>query len=217
MNKDWSELNKLMQKQLKKPTFLEGINSLLELRETLMNEILSWKKILKNEDYYAIPFINANGYHNKTIAYSLWHIFRIEDIVVNTLIKNEEQIFFKENYQRKINSSIITTGNELVKEEIAEFSKNLDIEELYGYIFSVKISTDNWLKKIDFSDLNRKFCLEDISRIKELEVVSNEENAVWLIDYWCNKDIKGIIKMPLSRHWIMHIEASIRIIQGLKK
>jgi len=29
----------------------------------------------------------------------------------------------------------------LVKEEIAEFSKNLDIEELYGYIFSVKISS----------------------------------------------------------------------------
>lgn len=38
-----------------------------------------------------------------------------------------------------------------------------------------------------------------------------EESAVWLIDYWCSKDISGLIKMPLSRHWIMHIEAANRI------
>ncbi|MDD6401173.1 MAG: phage head-tail adapter protein, partial [Lachnospiraceae bacterium] len=36
-------------------------------------------------------------------------------------------------------------------------------------------------------------------------------SAVWLIDYWCSKDISGLIKMPLSRHWIMHIEAANRI------
>ncbi len=31
------------------------------------------------------------------------------------------------------------------------------------------------------------------------------------IDYWCNKDIRGLIQMPFSRHWIMHIEACLRI------
>lgn len=36
-------------------------------------------------------------------------------------------------------------------------------------------------------------------------------NAVWLIDYWCNKDIRGLIQMPFSRHWIMHTEACLRI------
>ncbi|MDD6404400.1 MAG: phage head-tail adapter protein, partial [Clostridiales bacterium] len=51
----------------------------------------------------------------------------------------------------------------------------------------------------------------DKKRISELGVVSADESAVWLIDYWCSKDISGLIKMPLSRHWIMHIEASNRI------
>ena len=37
------------------------------------------------------------------------------------------------------------------------------------------------------------------------------ENAVWLIDYWCKKDVRGLIQMPFSRHWIMHIEACERI------
>lgn len=41
--------------------------------------------------------------------------------------------------------------------------------------------------------------------------MSEDENAYWLIDYWCGKNIKGLIQMPFSRHWIMHVEACIRI------
>ena len=90
MNKEWSELNKTMQAQLKKrDTFDEGIATLLELRKQLWNTILSYKKELSREDFDSIPFINADGYHSKTIAYSLWHVFRIEDICAHTLIKGD--------------------------------------------------------------------------------------------------------------------------------
>jgi len=211
MNKEWSEIQKSIQKQLNKASFPEGIRLLLNLREILMQEVLSWKEELKEEDYYAIPFINANGYHSKTIAYSLWHIFRIEDIVVHTLIKNDRQVFFDGYYQKKINTPIITTGNELVKSQIAEFSKRLNVDALYEYIKAVKESTDEWLKSIDFADLKRRFNDSDKNRIRKLHVVSMDGRASWLVDYWCDKDIKGLLLMPLSRHWIMHIEAGIRI------
>ncbi|MGN1457843.1 MAG: phage head-tail adapter protein [Acutalibacteraceae bacterium] len=211
MNKEWSEINKKMHSQLNKTSFSKGIDTLLELRETLMREVMSWKNVLKEKDYYAIPFINADGYHSKTIAYSLWHIFRIEDIVVHTLIKNDEQIFFSDSSQQKMNAPIITTGNELKKEQIYEFSKCLNIDALYEYITAVKKSTDIWLKSIDFTELKRKFDDTDKNRIKTLNVISPDEQAIWLVDYWCNKNVKGLIQMPLSRHWIMHIEASIRI------
>ena len=36
---------------------------------------------------------------NKTIAYSIWHIFRIEDIVAHILISEDEQVFSTVNYQ----------------------------------------------------------------------------------------------------------------------
>ena len=42
MNKEWSELNKKMQSQLKKAdTYRDGINTLFELRNKLMQEMLS--------------------------------------------------------------------------------------------------------------------------------------------------------------------------------
>ena len=139
MNKEWSELNKLMQSQIKKrDTYEEGIDILLALRDVLWDTVSSFKEELNREEFNAIPFINADGYHNKTIAYSLWHIFRIEDIVAHTLIKGDEQVFFREGYQKRINSPVITTGNELVKQEIADFSEQLDLDELYSYLSDVK-------------------------------------------------------------------------------
>lgn len=42
----------------------------------------------------------------------------------------------------------------------------------------------------------RKECL------KSLNVVSTDEDAIWLIDYWCKKDIRGLFQMPFSSHWI---------------
>ena len=212
MNKEWSELNKLMQIQIKKKdTYDSGIGTLFSLRDNLWDMIISFKDELSREEFNAIPYINAEGYHSKTIAYSLWHIFRIEDIVAHTLIKGDEQVFFREGYQKRINSPIITTGNELVKQEIADFSEQLDLDELYSYLSDVKRSTESILRDLSYDDLRKKISAERKERLESLSVVSKEESAIWLIDYWCNKDIRGLIQMPFSRHWIMHIEACLRI------
>ena len=212
MNKEWSELNKTMQAQLKKKdTFEDGIASLFELRNSLWDTILSYKKELKREDFDAIPFINADGYHSKTIAYSLWHIFRIEDICAHTLVKGDEQIFFKKGYQEKIGSPIITTGNELAGQEIADFSKQLDLDGLYAYMLDVKKSTEKIIKGLSFEDTKAKISDARKKELEDLHVVSEDESAIWLIDYWCKKDVRGLIQMPFSRHWIMHIEACGRI------
>jgi hypothetical protein len=212
MNTEWSDLNKKMHIHIrKKSTFHAGIDILLELRKELMKQIMSFKELLNREDFNEMPFINAKGYHNKTIAYSLYHIFRIEDIVSNSLIKKREQIFFKDNYGERMKSPIMTTGNELVKQEISIFSSKLNLDELYQYISDVDVSTTQLLKELSYEDLKIKMIEQDKELLKSLDVVSNDDNALWLIDYWCDKNIQGLILMPFSRHWIMHIEASLRI------
>ena len=217
MNKEWSELNRSMQTQLrKKDTYNSGIDLLFKLRDRLMETLLSFKEELERDDFNAIPFINADGYHSKTIAYSLWHIFRIEDIVAHTLINDDEQIFFSGNYKDRINSPIITTGNELVGQDIADFSAQLNIDELYTYIVAVTKSTESVLSQLPFDMLKNKISPERKERLISLNTVSTDENASWLIDYWCSKDIRGLIQMPFSRHWIMHTEACLRIKNKLK-
>ena len=214
MNKEWSELNKQMQVLLrKKDTFTDGINVCLTLRNTLSGSVEKLCGKLSDEQYSLMPYPNANGYHCKTIAYSIWHIARIEDITAHTLICNDEKVLFRDNHLKAPCSPIITTGNEIT--QITAFSQSLNIAELLRYAADVKASTDKLLSKLSFEQSKRKFSTADKERVIASKSVSEDENAVWLIDYWCGKDIAGIIKMPFTRHLIMHIEAMMRIAQKI--
>ncbi|MBQ3268449.1 MAG: phage head-tail adapter protein [Clostridia bacterium] len=215
MNREWSEQNKRMQTLLKKSTFEQGVGALLDLREALMDGMRAWRTALSDDDYSAMPFKGAQGYHSKTVAYSIWHVMRIEDIVVNTLIREKDEVLFAGDFLRRTGSPIITTGNELAGEAIAAFSRQLDIDALYDYAGAVREGSDGWLRSMHSDDLKRRFTDGDRDRIQALGVVSPDESACWLIDYWCGKDVAGLLKMPLSRHWIMHIEAANRIIDRL--
>ena len=216
MNRAWADQNKEMQSLLKKATFSQGIDALLSLREELAAEMRRWRETLRDADYSAQPFPGAKGYHSKTVAYSIWHIIRIEDIVVNPLIRGREDVLSAGGWLEKTGSPIITTGNELAGEEIAAFSRALNVDGLQAYAEAVRESTDRWLRTLRYEDLKRRFSQEDQERLRKLQVVSPAESAEWLIGYWCGKDVAGLIKMPLSRHWIMHIEAAERIISRIK-
>lgn len=115
-----------------------------------MDTLLNMKSELSRDDFNSRPFPNVNGYHSKTIAYSIWHIFRIEDIVTNSLIKNTEEVFSE--YRDRIVASIKSTGNELRGEQITKFSKEINLDALYEYAFKVKESTDKLLKELSYID-----------------------------------------------------------------
>ena len=218
MDKNWSEMNKEMQALLsKQATFRDGVGKLLELRGNLFEQVTQIVHTFPKEAFYQMPFAGAAGYHSKTLAYSIWHIFRIEDIVAHEMIAEDRQVLFARGFDKLICSPVITTGNELSGDEIAAFSKQLDVEELYRYAQEVKTSSDQILKQLTYSDLKRSFGEEMIAKLQSTGCVSENESANWLIPYWCEKDIRGLIKMPFSRHWIMHIEAMRRIKNRLCK
>lgn len=158
-----------------------------------------------------MPCPNAKGYHCKTIAYSIWHMARIEDITAHTLTADDTQVLFRDNHLEEIGSPIITTGNELVGDEIVTFSKGLNIAGLLRYAGNVRASTDELLRDLSFEDTKRRFDDEDRRRVIASKCVSEDESVAWLIDYWCGKDVAGIIRMPFTRHLIMHIKAMMRI------
>lgn len=218
MHKDFSALNKLMQDNLKKQTtFSDGIKNLLQLRNNLMEEIDLIFKTTSPEDFFALPFPKSKGNTNATIAWSIYHIFRIEDIVCNSVINSKTQIFFDYDFQNRMNSSIITTGNELSNEELIEFSKKLNIQELYNYAKLVKENSEKMMLEISYEETKLKIPEEKKEYLKSLKVVSLAESSSWLIDYWCGKNVRGLLQMPFSRHWIMHVEACLKMKNKLEE
>ena len=212
MDKEWSQKNKEIQVLLgKRTTYKEGIQKLILFREELFGQISNIVRNYPKEAFYQMPFRGANGYHSKTLAYSIWHIFRIEDIVAHELIKKDKQILFTDSYEKRIHAPVITTGNELNSEEIVAFSKEINVEALLLYARAVKEASNVILAELSYDDIKQKFTDADKEKLVESKCVSTDENAAWLIDYWCSKDVRGLLKMPFSRHWIMHIEAMLRI------
>ena len=178
MDKEWSEKNKEVQSFLsKEKTYTEAIEKLIAFREEMFQQITWIVEGYPEDAFYQMPFANAQGYHSKTLAYSIWHIFRIEDIVAHEMIAEDEQILFKDGYTKKIGSPIITTGNELAGEEIAEFSKKLNIQELYLYAKAVKDVGDQILKNLQVKDLKKKFTDETKAKLIKSGCVSEDENA----------------------------------------
>lgn len=96
------QCHKIKEEISNETTFHLGIENLLSLRTQLFDILVQFKVELCRADFNAIPFIEEDGFHSKTIAYSIWHIFRIEDIVIHTLINKDDQIFFSGDYKRSI-------------------------------------------------------------------------------------------------------------------
>ncbi len=211
MNKKWSEELKKIRVLLKnEKNFFEGKKKLLEFRYELFCE---WEKFfdIQRDFLFEMPYPNSKGYDSKNIAYSIYHVFRIEDIVSNTLISDNEEIILLSNYE----FPIMTTGNELVGMEIKNALITMNIEKLHEYIKKVYDTTNDIIEKLEYNDLKKKIPSEN--REKLINEKSVNEKNLWLVDYWCDKDVLGLINMPLTRHWIMHLEASKRIENGLKK
>lgn len=101
--------------------------------------------------------------------------------------------------------------------QISDFSKQLNLEELYAYISEVKSSTDKIIKNISYQDLKNKIPVYKKDYLKSLNVVSDDKKSSFMIDFWCGKDIRGLIQMPFSRHWIMHADACLRINNRIHK
>lgn len=75
MDKSWSENNKEIQKLLtKEATFKEAIQKLLAFREEMFEQITQIVSGYPDEAFAKMPFAGADGYHSKTLAYSIWHI-----------------------------------------------------------------------------------------------------------------------------------------------
>lgn len=197
----------------KEATFSEGIKVLLEMQNSLFAQITSIVNTFPPEAFYQLPFGQGDKNHNSTLTLSLWHLFRIEDIVAHTLILNNRQILFENNWLERTNCPIITTGNELDGEAMIDFSKKLNVKALYEYCKAVMDSTNELLKSLRFSGLKRKFSVEDKEMLIAGECVSDSDSASWLIDFWRGKNVKGLIQMPFSRHWIMHVLEDNRLLR----
>lgn len=145
------------------------------------------------------------------LCWYFWHTYRIEDIVGNILMSNQNQIF-NTQWQRKINSPITDTGNALETDAAFELGKALDIDALYEYMLEVGKNSRKIIEELTFEQLTSMVPEEWIMRILEEGGVTTDFRSVWLLVFWGRLTRGGMILTPLTSHHMMHLPACWDII-----
>ena len=142
------------------------------------------------------------------ICWQFWHIYRIEDLVSNILMANGQQIF-NEEWRQRIGSSITDTGNALEPDELAVWSKNIDVNELRNYIITVGKNTRRILSGLTLEQIKSMVPEEWVMRILEEGGVTTDFRSVWLLAFWGRLTIGGMILTPMTSHHMMHLPTSV--------
>lgn len=144
------------------------------------------------------------GTRTVPMCWQFWHTYRIEDLVSNILMANQEQIF-NDEWQRKIGSSITDTGNALELDEVIAFGEKINIEALHEYIIAVGKNTRCILKNLTLEQIKSMVSYESVMQILEKGGVTTDFRSVWLLVYWGSLTMGGMILTPMTDHHMMHL------------
>lgn len=196
--------------------FEEAINLCLEQHAMVHSSEMSQINAVTFEDelwdgldetaFRTMPTIN-----DETIAWSLWHLTRIEDITMNILVADVDQVINTDNWLEKMHVKICDTGNSMTDEEIVELSSIINMQELRNYRIAVGRKSREVIRNFQPADLKRKMEPARLQRVLNEGAVLNVESANWLINFWGRKNVAGILLMPVTRHHMVHINESMRL------
>ena len=158
--------------------------------------------LVPREDYDVD--LHYAGTRTVPMCWQFWHTYRIEDLVSNILMADQEQIF-NEDWQNKICSSITDTGNALELDEVIAFGKEINIEALREYMFVVGKNTRRILENLTLEQIKSMVSCENVMRILEEGGVTTDFRSIWLLVYWGSLTIGGMILTPMTDHHMMHL------------
>jgi hypothetical protein len=201
---DWTiNQNNIKKLLTKEETFNEGIQLLLNNHSKLHDqkvyknkEITIYDTLWKDLKNETCKIITNKG---TSILWDIWHMTRIEDIVANIIIGDTDEVLTDE-IQKKLNIKIKDTGNSMTKDEIELLNKNINIKALNEYRIKVGKQTSKIIKKLKYSDMKRKAERKQLDKIMKTGGLLEDKNSKWLLDFWGNKNILGLLMLPITSH-----------------
>jgi hypothetical protein len=167
---------------------------------TPMYEDTIWES-LTEADFKAAPLEKSFP-----MAWHIWHITRIEDLVGNILIDGGAQVF-NAAWQERIKTGPTDTGNAMNADEARAFSESIAVDDLKDYRLAVARQSREIIRRLTPGDMRKKPSPENMVHLQAEGGLTEQKQSIWLRDFWGQKTFGGLILLPLTRHQLMHLEA----------
>ena len=170
--------------------------ALESIRSGEQNRVVS-RETCESDLHYA-------GTKQVPLCWQLWHTYRIEDLVSNILMANQNQVF-TDGWQRKIGSTTSDTGNALEFDEAVAWGKGIDVYALREYLLAVGRNTREILRNLTLEQVRSMVPEERVMRILEVGGVTTDFRSMWLLVFWGRLTGGGMILTPITGHHMMHL------------
>ena len=144
------------------------------------------------------------GTNTVPLCWQFWHTYRIEDLVSNILMADQNQLFNSE-WQKRIGANITDTGNALELDEAIAFAKGINAEALREYMIAVGKNTRQILGNLTLEQIRSMVPEAWVMRILEEGGVTTDFRSVWLLVFWGRLTRGGMILTPMTGHHMMHL------------
>ncbi len=144
-----------------------------------------------------------------SVAWTIWHIARIEDIAMNILVVNEQQLFLENDWLGRLNIEYKDSGFAMDDRGVAELSQTIDLEALRTYRVTVGRKTRQIVKHLRTDTLKEMTKTERLQRVYDEGAAGPEASG--LIDYWSKRTIAGLLLMPATRHNLVHLNEALKL------
>ena len=155
--------------------------------------------------------ILPNGEHS--IAWTLFHLARIEDMTMNLLIAGAPQLYTRGKWAKKLKASVHHSANRMDKAGVIQLSESLSMKALREYRTEVGCNTREIVSRLMPAEFSQRVDRVRLQRVLDEGAVIPE--AMEIINYWGGRTIAGLLLMPLTRHNFIHLNEALRIKQKL--
>lgn len=136
-----------------------------------------------------------------SLAWLLWHMTRIEDVVVNTLLRGVPEVLDRDDWIARVGVDARDVGTSNSDDEIAGFSARVDVSALRAYRASVGRETRAWASAADFDAL---VAPPDVDARLAAAPPALHERARWLKKFWTGKPGLTLLSFAVVGHAYIH-------------
>jgi hypothetical protein len=140
-----------------------------------------------------------------SIVWHIWHMTRIEDVVVNLMLRGTSEVLdlggAGESWLSRLGVDARLVGTGDTDDEVRAFSERVDLPTLLAYREAVGRATRAWIQSADLDALDAVPDL--VARLADAPPIVGER-ARWLPRFYTGKSGAFLVTFPVTNHGFMH-------------
>jgi hypothetical protein len=137
-----------------------------------------------------------------SVVWLLWHLTRIEDVTVNTLVRGTPEVLDRGAWPGRLGVETRHVGTGSDDDEVGDFSERVDLAALRAYRAAVGRETQSWLAAVDPDTLET---VPEVETRLAVAPAAITERGAWLRGFWVGKTGLWLVSFPVIAHGYLHI------------